>query len=138
MATFGFGQTPEQGARMALWTGLEVLEQLAVTSEVHVDAGARPMHGSIGINTGQVITGCFGPLDKRDYTVVGYHVNLAARLQSLAAEISHPDPNRLILSDQTLRLAPGIAAVREIEKNELLLKGIDASTLTAWLVTGRA
>lgn len=138
MATFGLNQTPEQGARMALWTGLEILEQLAVLGHIRENAGVQPLHATIGINTGKVVSGCFGPLEKRDYTVVGYHVNLAARLQSLASALSCPEPNRLVVSDSTLSMAPHLVTAREIQPEEYALKGISRESVRAWHVTGRA
>jgi adenylate cyclase len=42
------------------------------------------LHVGIGICTGEVVSGVFGSLRKREYTVCGMPVNIAARLEKLA------------------------------------------------------
>jgi len=49
----------------------------------------------IGISTGYVVTGILGSINKREYTALGMPVNVAARLQKLAA------PGELIISEET-------------------------------------
>ena len=124
MATFGWGQTPEQGAHMAVWAGIEMLEQLQATTRVRVEAGAGALHVSIGVNTGEVVAGCFGPLERRDYTVIGYNVNLAARLQSLASEIDVPEADRMLLSNASFNMTREIIEAEPLHADSVHLKGI--------------
>ncbi len=137
MATFGWRQTPEQGARMAVWAGMEIIDQLRATSSVRTEAGAGALHASIGINTGEVVAGCFGPLEKRDYTVIGYHVNLASRLQSLASEINVADEDRMLLSNTTYEIARGIVEAEPLPPEALRMKGIADEKIQIWRCTGR-
>jgi len=48
--------------------------------------GDYPRALGIGVHTGPVISGAIGPDDRRDFTVIGDAVNIAARLCSLAAK----------------------------------------------------
>jgi len=52
-------------------------------------SGAEPLSAGIGITTGAVAVGVLGTRERRQFTVIGHHVNLAARLQTqaLAGEI---------------------------------------------------
>jgi adenylate cyclase len=55
----------------------------------------------IGINTGEVILGAMGSRERMDYTVLGDHVNLAARLCAQAG------PGQTLLSDSSYREIAG-------------------------------
>jgi class 3 adenylate cyclase len=72
----------------------------------------------VGINTGEVVMGAVGSHDRMDYTVIGNHVNLGARLCSSAKPgqilISQPVFERLERRIQTLELDP--ISVKGIEK----------------------
>lgn len=143
MVTFGLpaeseGQTsPEQGARMAVWAGMEIIEQLRATARVRTEAGAGALHASIGINTGEVVAGCFGPLEKRDYTVIGYQVNLASRLQSLASSLVVPEDDRMLLSDSTYQAAKEVVEAIRLPAEDINLKGIDEEEIRVWKYRGK-
>ncbi|PKL51288.1 MAG: hypothetical protein CVV42_00115 [Candidatus Riflebacteria bacterium HGW-Riflebacteria-2] len=77
-----------------------------------------PFPVAIGINCGKVITGVLGIGDKRDFTVIGDAVNVAARIESVAEILRY---QRCLLSEKVFAvLKPGIVAR---EYGEVELKG---------------
>lgn len=83
-----FGDNAEQRAILA---GLEILTEL--------EEGFLPRGVGIGIYSGDVISGAIGPVDRRDFTVIGDSVNVSARLCSLAAR------GELVVDSDSLELA---------------------------------
>jgi len=49
-----------------------------------------PLDIGIGIETGSVMVGSFGPARRRVHTVMGEAVSVAARLENLTAELGYP------------------------------------------------
>ncbi|MBI5834558.1 MAG: hypothetical protein HZB16_19845 [Armatimonadetes bacterium] len=123
----------DDGATAAVWAGLEIIDYMEATKEVRRRTGASVLEAAIGINTGCVASGCFGPLLRRDYTVLGYHVNLAQRMQVLAGLVEADTGTRMIISGFTrAALAYPVPADR-IDLSHVLLKGVDGD-VEAWLV----
>ncbi|NLF98175.1 MAG: HAMP domain-containing protein [Candidatus Riflebacteria bacterium] len=77
-----------------------------------------PFPVAIGINCGKVITGVLGVGDKRDFTVIGDAVNVAARIESVAEVLRY---QRCLLSESVFKaIKPGVVAR---EYGEVELKG---------------
>ncbi len=75
-----------------------------------------PLHVRIGINTGFCTVGNFGSDDRMDYTILGGEVNLASRLESLAAE------DTILVSYATYALIKD--QIKCEEKEQAMVKGI--------------
>ena len=78
---------------------LEMQERLKALQRQWAIMGiTRPLEVRMGINTGFCTVGNFGSEDRMDYTIVGSEVNLANRLESLAAT------NEILISQNTYQL----------------------------------
>jgi len=78
----------------------------------------------IGISTGPVFSGLLGSIRKKEFTSVGLAVNIAARLQALAA------PGEILISEKTCRKlagGDGCSAVSIEALKPARVKGIDQS-----------
>jgi adenylate cyclase len=72
------------GAATQIWhEGVAQLPRVASRKTPPLDLG-------IGIETGQVMVGSFGPAHRRVHSVLGETVTIASRLEALTAEMAHP------------------------------------------------
>jgi len=80
---------PDHAAR-----ALAAARQLQLEVGAMVDrpppAGLEPLALGIGIETGSAMVGSFGPAHRRTHTALGETVTVAARLQSLTADLAQP------------------------------------------------
>src|SRR3989442_6940811 len=82
MALFGAPIAHENDPERALRTALELMDAIAVFNRDH----ATKLDLHIGVNTGPVVTGKIGSQNRRDYSVMGDAVNLAARLEDASQD----------------------------------------------------
>ena len=113
----------------------ERLDQLRIKWEAE---GREPLSAGIGLNSGEAIVGNIGAEGKKmDYTVIGDHVNLGARVESLTRLYNA----KILITEYTLdKLRPGIAAgqfrgVSILGQERVIVKGketpVGVFTLTA-------
>jgi len=76
---------------------------------VQLPEGAPNVELGIGITTGEVILGSIGSEDRRDFTAIGSHVNLCARLCALAK------PGEILLAEATYRTVEDFVAAERME-----------------------
>ena len=98
-----------------------------VLNEGRAKRGFPPFGIGIGINTGEVFTGYIGSPERLDYSVIGDHVNIAARLCSVAG------PGQLIIGEQTYEAIKDVIDVRSVGTQ--MLKG-KSESVNAYEVLG--
>jgi PAS domain S-box-containing protein len=105
-------------ANDAVRAGREILEEMKVLNRERSKQGLEPVRIRIGINSGRVLQGEIGTINRKDLTVIGDPVNTASRIQQAAA------PGRLTISEATRsRLKRGDDFVFS---REIRLKGKEA------------
>lgn len=120
LAYFGYPRAHENDAERAIRAALAIAKiewPAARTADTRVH---------IGIATGVVVVGNL-PQGGEDLSAIGSSLNLAARLEGLAA------PGMVVVSEQTRRLSGGLFEYRDLGRQAL--KGFD-EPIPAWQVIG--
>ncbi|MCL2266687.1 MAG: PAS domain S-box protein, partial [Treponema sp.] len=85
MAVWGVPMIPEKGdAYHAVSCALEIQETVRSAKRKFFRKGASRLRIGIGVNTGPLVAGNLGSMQRMDYSVIGDTVNLAARLEGVA------------------------------------------------------
>jgi adenylate cyclase len=121
MAIFGAPVPQADHALRACKTAVGMMAELKALRQKWAQEGRDPFAIGIGINTGEVIVGNLGSVQRFDYTVIGDPVNLAARLESLNKEF--PQASGIIISDFTYALVKDQVDARPL--GEVKVKGKD-------------
>jgi adenylate cyclase len=84
MAFWGAPLDQPNHAELALKCALNMSDRLEELQAKWRAEGKEPLDNGIGLNTGDVLVGNIGSADKKmDYTIIGDHVNLGARVETL-------------------------------------------------------
>jgi adenylate cyclase len=83
MAVFGAPLSMPDHAQRAVGAALAMRDRL---ERFNAQSGRPPLRSRVGINSGRVMAGEMGGPAKREYTVLGDTVNVAARLESSVAK----------------------------------------------------
>lgn len=98
LAFWGAPVADPQHAQHAVDAAVEMVAQVSRLSDQWARRGLkRSPEIGIGLDSGLVFVGLIGSSKRMNYTVVGDHVNIAARLQDLAKEYHWP----LLISEST-------------------------------------
>ncbi|MBS0223099.1 MAG: adenylate/guanylate cyclase domain-containing protein [Proteobacteria bacterium] len=92
LALFGAPLADPKAAAHALAAGRDMLEAV---DNWNRDRPAQALRVGIGIHAGEAVTGTVGSAQRKEYTVIGDTVNLAARLEQLTKDTGA----RLLVSD---------------------------------------
>lgn len=84
MALFGAPAACEEHLQQALLCAARMQQAMVGINAANVQQGLPEIHAGIGINTGEVMVGSFGPEEHREYTAIGDEVNFAARVESFS------------------------------------------------------
>lgn len=84
LAFWGAPLMQENHAELAVKCSLEMVRRLEELQQKWLAEGKPVLDAGIGINSGEVVVGNIGAEGKKmDYTVIGDHVNLGSRVESL-------------------------------------------------------
>jgi len=116
MAYFGAPVAQPDHASRAVRCAVAMREALSALSAERGGHGEPPLRMGIGVHTGSVVLGDIGTTQRRDYTIVGDAVNVAARLQELTrvegVDVLVSDATRQQLGDEIALSAPRAVHVR--------------------------
>ena len=111
MAIFGVPLEQPDHAERACLASLEMQQEL-VTLRKKWEAQNKPQfHIRIGMNTGPMIAGNIGGVERVDYTVIGDAVNLASRLEGANKQYG----TNIMISEFTKELLPEEFVLRELD-----------------------
>jgi adenylate cyclase len=128
MAVFGAPLDMPDHAAQAIRAGLEMIERL---EEFNAERREGPqLRIRIGINSGKVVAGEIGSVNKKEYTVLGDAVNIASRLESSVAK-----PMMIVIGENTYEAVQGQFECRSLGETELKGK---AKKVTAYEVVAAA
>ncbi len=89
IAVLGAPTSRGDDAARAVACAIDMQRTMGRVNELNAAAGYPPIGMGIGLNTGEVIVGSIGSEKRAKYTVLGSHVNLAARIEgySVAGDV---------------------------------------------------
>jgi adenylate cyclase len=123
---WGAPMKQDDHAERAVRCALEMQERLEQLRRKWQAEGRTPLYSGIGLNSGEAIVGNIGAEGKKmDYTVIGDHINLGARVEALTRRYAV----HILMTEYTLdKLRPLIAAgqfqgVSILGRERVIVKG---------------
>jgi adenylate cyclase len=130
VAFWGAPLPQENHAELATRCALNMVEKLKELHEKWLNEGKIPLEAGFGLNTGEVIVGNIGAEGKKmDYTVIGDHVNLGARVEALTRKYS----TNILITEFTLNKIKGLVK----PKNGQIIGHVSVKGLERVMVKGK-
>jgi class 3 adenylate cyclase len=102
IAYFGAPLEQPDHARRAVAAGLDLLARVSGLNAERAASQLPTLEVAVGLNTGRAVVGDVGVPQRREYTVIGDTVNVAARTEALTKELG-----RALLCTDSTRAAAG-------------------------------
>jgi adenylate cyclase len=119
---------------LAVKCALHMRKRLEELQEKWRAEGKVPFENGIGINTGHAVVGNIGAEGKKmDYTMIGDHVNLAARAEGLTRKFGSP----IVITEYTAERLKRLMGTEETEDNFGRIRHIDLRKLGSVRVKGK-
>ena len=117
-AVFGFDEPIKEAVNNAYTAGKQILESLIKLNENYITKYFdHKIDVGIGLHSGKVIVGKAGVKDYNPYTVMGFPVNVAARLEAATKELN----NNFIISDYAYKF---LNESNNAPEKQINLKGV--------------
>lgn len=134
MAFFGAPKKIKDHAIRCCLSALRMKRMEVLLNEKLISLGLikTPLVTRIGINTGEVIVGNIGSMQRLDYTIIGSNVNIASRVESANKIYS----TKLLISEQTYELVKDFFETRFVDN--AVLKGVSEKVPVYELISEKA
>jgi adenylate cyclase len=113
MAVWGAPVAQDDHARRALAAAEDMMRFLETANEEWREKYDVEVRLGIGVNSGEALVGNIGSDKRMEYTVIGDVVNVASRLEAIAA------PNQVLVAEATRRLAGDAFPLRHLGDRNL-------------------
>ncbi|MFA5138249.1 MAG: adenylate/guanylate cyclase domain-containing protein [Elusimicrobiota bacterium] len=107
MALFGAPAPLEHHAIAAARAAVKAMQAIESLARSRQEKGLIPLRVGMGINTGEMVAGCLGTVERSEYTVVGEAVNIASRLEEIA------EPGQILAGPETAGSVKGVFNLRD-------------------------
>ncbi|MDX8381296.1 MAG: adenylate/guanylate cyclase domain-containing protein [Ghiorsea sp.] len=115
MAVFGILESQNNHVEDAFQAALDIQSNIKALNKIRGNAQLEVLGVGVGVATGEAVLGILGSHERRAFTAIGRHVNLAARLESNARA------GEILIDESTLT---SLATTPDYQIFELELKGI--------------
>jgi adenylate cyclase len=112
LALWGVPVPEPNHALAACKAAVAMQRRLASLNQEWEGNGRTPLRMRIGIQTGEIVVGNIGSLERFDYTAIGDNVNLASRLEG----VNKLYGTSIILGEDTARLVRDSLELRELDR----------------------